>query len=245
MRDDYRKVSGMLYGIGLGPGNPDLITLRAKQILDEVNLIFVPKSGEDKSSYARSIVESVIKRKKNFVELIFPMTKDKKALNLYWQQAAEKIAQGIAVKKKAAFLTIGDPFIYSTYIYLLEILRLHFPRIKTETIPGITSYNAAACLSGMPLVKGNEKLAILPVTKNLNGLKEAFKTFDTVVLMKVGSKLDRVITLLKEISLSDNAVLVSRLGYSNECIVRNISKLKNKKLGYLSVIIVKKNNKGS
>lgn len=243
MRDDYKKVNtikGKLYGIGIGPGDPKLLTIKAKEVLNEVDIIFVPKSDDDGKSCARSIIEATTSGKKDFVELTFPMTKNKKTLNTYWQKAAGKIAKEVRKNKNAAFVTIGDPFIFSTYVYLFKILRQDFPDIDVETIPGISSFNAAASRLEFPLVEGNEKLAILPVTKNLKGLRETLKRFDTVVLMKVASKLDKVIHLLKEVKLIKNSVLISHIGHSNEVIIRDLSSIKDKKLGYLSVIIVKR-----
>jgi precorrin-2/cobalt-factor-2 C20-methyltransferase len=108
-----------------------------------------------------------------------------------------------------------------------------------ETIPGISAFNAAASLAQIPLVEGKERLAILPVTDDLRPLREAFREFDTVVLMKVGSKLERVVRLLDELNLIKNAVLVSHAGCPNEYIERDLSILSGKELGYLSVIIVR------
>ncbi|MDP3732129.1 MAG: precorrin-2 C(20)-methyltransferase [Candidatus Omnitrophota bacterium] len=240
MRDDYKKITGKLYGIGIGPGDPKLLTLRAKEILDTVNTIFVPKAKNDGRSYARSIVEAATSKLKNFIELTFPMTNDQKKLKFYWLRAARRIIKELKRKGTTAFVTIGDPFIYSTYIYLLETLRKNFPNIIVETIPGISAFNAAAASSGLPLLKGDEKLAILPVTNNLKGLKKTLKEFDTVVLMKVGSKLYRVISLLKEMGLIKNSVLISHAGQVSEKIINDLSSLKDKKIGYLSVIIIKR-----
>lgn len=230
---------GRLYGIGIGPGDPGLITLRAAEVLNQVDTIFTPKGNEDGESFARSIIEKVISGQKDFVDLTFPMTKDKKILNRYWRLAAGKIAKEVVNGKQVAFVTIGDPFIYSTYIYLLKTLERDFPEIDVETIPGISAFNAAASRAGFPLAEGDERLAILPVTKNLGGLREAFKKFDTVVLMKVGSKLDKVARLLKELKLIKKAVLVSHAGLKNEKIIHNLASLKDKKAGYLSIIIVR------
>lgn len=232
-------VNGRLYGIGIGPGDPKLLTLRAQEILNEVDTIFVPKASGGGKSCARSIVEAVILEPKKFIELTFPMTTDKKKLESYWLSAAKKIVEELKRDKDTAFVTIGDPFIYSTYIYLLETLRNNFPGIKSETIPGISAFNAAAAVVGMPLVKGEEKLAILPVTKNLKGVREALKEFDTVVLMKIGLKLASVIRLLKKMGLLDSSVLVSHAGQPNEKVVRDFNSLEDKKLGYLSVVIVR------
>ncbi len=240
MRNDHRKITGILYGIGIGPGDPKLLTVRAKEILDMVDTIFVPKAKDDGRSYARSIIEKATSKSKNFIELTFPMTKDQKKLKSYWLRAAQSIVRELKKGKTAAFVTIGDPFIYSTYIYLLKTLRNNFPGIEVETVPGITAFNAAAASSGLPLVKADEKLAILPVTNNLKGLKKTLREFDTVVLMKIGLKLDRVICILKKMKLIKNSVLVSHAGRANEKIIRDLSSLQDKKLGYLSVIIVKK-----
>jgi precorrin-2/cobalt-factor-2 C20-methyltransferase len=247
VRDDHKEGSnggpvkyGRLYGIGIGPGDPKLITLKGKEILDRVDLIFCPKGDEGGTSWARSIIEATTGAPKEFVELTFPMTRDKKVLKGYWQKAAGRIAEEMAKGKEGAFITLGDPFIYSTYIYLLKTLRHDFPHIEVETIPGITAFNAAAARAQVPLVQGEERLAVLPVTKTLKGLREAFEAFDTVILMKVGSKLDRVMALLKEMDLLKSSVLVSRLGHPEEKIISNLSSLEgDKRAGYLSVVIVK------
>lgn len=240
MRNDHKKIRGKLYGIGIGPGDPKLLTLKAKEILDTVDTIFVPKASDDGRSHARLIVGAAASGQKNFVELTFPMTKDKKMLETYWLRAARRIDKELKRGRTAAFVTIGDPFIYSTYIYLLETLRKNFPDIEVETVPGISAFTAAAASSSFPLVKGDERLAILPVTKNIGGLKKTLKEFDTVVLMKVGSRLERVISLLKEMRLIKSSVLVSHAGQAGEKIIRDLSSLQDKKLGYLSVIIVKR-----
>ena len=167
------------------------------------------------------------------------MTKDKAVLKRYWKKAAQRIVGEIKKSKQTAFVTLGDPFIYSTYIYLLKILKQDFPKINVETIPGISAFNAAASRASFSLLEGKEKMAILPVTETLEGIEDALETFDTVVLMKVGAKLQKVIRLLKQKGLAQNAVLVSRVGHPNEKIIRNISSLKDKELGYLSVILVR------
>lgn len=236
----FGAAQGRLYGIGIGPGDPKLVTIRAKEILDRVDIVFAPKGREDGTSCARSIVEAVTTKEKVFAELTFPMTKDKSILNRYWSRAAHRIAKEIKKGSEVAFVTIGDPFIYSTYVYLLKTLRKNFPDIKVETIPGVSAFNAAASTADLALVEGNERLAVVPVSKDLKGLKEALEDFDTVVLMKIGLKLDMVISLLKKLDLLKCAVLVSRVGHKDERIIYDLTSLRDKKTGYLSVIIVKK-----
>jgi len=235
---------GKLYGIGIGPGDPKLITLKAKEILDRCDTVFVPKSSDDATSWARSIVEEVTSTEKSFVELIFPMTKDRAILNRYWRRAANIIAKEVNKGERVAFVTIGDPFIYSTYVYLLKTMRRNFPDIEIETIPGISAFNAAAAASDFALVEGNERMAIVPVTESLENVREALEEFDTVVLMKVGAKLRKVALLLKEVGLAERAVLVSRVGHKGEKIISGLTSLRDKKMGYMSVIIVRKGGKG-
>ena len=242
MRQKHR---GKLYGIGVGPGDPKLLTLRAKEIIDQADIIFCPKGDEDGTSWARSIIETTTSAAKEFVELPFPMTRNKKVLKAYWQKAAKRIAQEVAKGKQGAFITLGDPFIYSTYIYLLGTLLQNFPDIEVETIPGISAFNAAAARAQVPLVQADETMAILPVRKDLKGLREALEAFDTVVLMKVGSKLDKVMALLGELGLLKHSVLVSHLGQPGEKMIHDLSSLnKVQREGYLSVIIVKVPRKG-
>jgi len=237
---------GKLYGVGIGPGDPKLLTLRAKEILEKVDLIFCPKGDEDKTSWARSIIEAMTSSPKEFVELTFPMSRNEKVLKAYWRKAARRIAEAVAKGKEAAFITLGDPFIYSTYIYLLRTLRQDFPSIEVETIPGISAFNAAAARAQVPLVQGDERLAILPVREDLRGLREAFEAFDTVILMKVGSKLHKVMSLFEELDLLENSVLVSRLGQPGEKMIHDLSSLNNaEREGYLSVIIVKIPKRGT
>lgn len=241
IEDKEKKAKkGKLYGIGIGPGDPKLVTLKAKEILDRADIIFVPKGNEDSSSWARSIVEAVVTAEKDFRELTFPMTKDRSILNKYWRDAAYMIAKEIKKGKEAAFVTIGDPFIYSTYIYLLQTIRSNFPDIDVETVPGVSAFNAASSRLRFPLVQGQERMAVVPVRKDLKGLREILLDFDTVVLMKVGSKLDKVVPLLKELDLVKNAVLISRVGHKDEKIIYNLASLRNKESGYLSVILVRK-----
>ena len=238
MRND-NNMTPKLYGVGIGPGDPKLLTLKAKEALEAAEVIFAPKGNEEGISVARKIIEQVIEGEKTYIELIFPMTKDKDVLKKYWKKAGQRIAGELRKGKQAAFVTLGDPFIYSTYIYLLKILKEDFPGIEVETIPGISAFNAAASRAGFPLLEGKERMAVLPVSETLDGIEAALDAFDTVVLMKVGRNLQKVIRLLKQKGLAQSAVLISRAGHPDEKVIRDIGSIKDKETGYLSVILVK------
>ena len=231
---------GKLYGVGIGPGDPKLLTLRAKEVIDQADIIFCPKGDEDGTSWARSIIETTTSGAKEFVELPFPMTRDKRVLQAYWEKAAGRIAEELSQGKQGAFITLGDPLIYSTYVYLLRTLLKNFPDIEVETIPGISAFTAAAARAQVPLVQGDERMAVLPVRSDLRGLREVLAAFDTVILMKVGSKLEKVVALLGELDLLKHSVLVSHVGQPGERMIHDLSSLKEvRREGYLSVIIVK------
>jgi precorrin-2/cobalt-factor-2 C20-methyltransferase len=138
-----------------------------------------------------------------------------------------------------AFITIGDPAIYSTFFYLYDKLLELNPKLDIEIIPGVSSINAAAARAGLSLGLADEKIVILPATYTDN-LKEMLERFDTVVLMKVHRVFDKVLTILNEMNLTNNAVYVSRAGMDDEKIFKNIRDIKEGDLNYFSVVIIKK-----
>ncbi len=228
---------GNFYGIGIGPGDPELLTLKAVRVIEKADYIFVPKASFKNESLALDIVKEFVKGKE-ICEQVYPMTKDKSVLNNAWFNAAKEIAEKITGGSSAAYLTLGDPFTFSTYIYLLQNIHKLIPNENIETIPGITSYNAAACMANFPLIESSMKLAVVPVSKNIEELRPILQSFDTVVLMKVAKKLDAVIDLLEELNLMDSSLFASYVGQKNSFITRNLTELKGEGKGYMSVIIV-------
>ena len=228
---------GNFYGIGIGPGDPELLTLKAVRVIKSVDYIFVPKASFKNESLALDIVKEFVKGKE-ICEQVYPMTKDKSVLNNAWYNAAKEIAEKITSGSSAAYLTLGDPFTFSTYIYLLQNIHKLIPTENIETIPGITSYNAAACMANYPLIESSMRLAVVPVSKNIEELRPVLQSFDTVVLMKVAKKLDAVIELLEELNLIDSSLFASYVGQKDSFITRNLAELKGEGKGYMSVIIV-------
>ena len=231
--------AGEFYGVGVGPGDKELITLKAVRIIKSVDCIFAPRADSKKSSLALDIVKDIASGKR-VIEQIYPMVRDKTKLESAWKDAANEIKDEIESGNNVAYLTIGDPLTFSTYCYLLQQLSKILPSQKIHTIPGITSYNAAASLANFSLIEQDEKLAIIPVSNEVSELRPVLKDFDTVVLMKVAKKLDEVIELLEEMKLIDNSLFASYVGFDNEFITRDLSSLKGSGRGDLSVIIVRK-----
>jgi precorrin-2/cobalt-factor-2 C20-methyltransferase len=230
-----------IYAVGVGPGDPELLTRKAERVLRQVPVICAPSANPTDSSYALSIVEGFIDRSRQevFVQT-FPMLKNSDELEPFWENAARKAADICRNGKDVAFLTIGDPFLYSTFLYVYRVLREKYPDVPVEVVPGITSINAAAIASGVPLAAASERLAVIPAAFEEKELRHVFLDFDTVVLMKVNRVFDRVYALLKELGLEKKAAFVRRVGSAEEEVVFDLDSLIGKKLDYLSLLIVKK-----
>src|SRR3989337_2947336 len=198
-----------LIGIGVGPGDPELLTVKAAKAIQNADTIMCPASDEDKPSIAFSIISSLIDKSKNqeIIKLIFPMTKDKDILEATW-------------KKNAVYLTIGDPYLYSTWIYMHKDIQLNHPEIKISVIPGIVSMFTFAAKVGISIAEGAEKVAIIPSCYDLSTGKEIAKHSDTMVFLKDGRYFDKVIDLLKESGFPDNSIFAigQDLGTENEII---------------------------
>jgi precorrin-2/cobalt-factor-2 C20-methyltransferase len=230
-----------VYAVGVGPGDPELITRKAERILRSVPVICAPTANPADSSYALSIIEPFIDRdRQEVVVQVFPMRRDQAGLEEFWQTAAAEVAERVANGQDVAFITIGDPFLYSTFLYLYQILRQQYPQIPVEVIPGVSSVTAAAIAAGMPLGQASERIAILPATFEEGNLRQLLQQFDTVVMMKVSSVFDAVYSLLVELGLDRNAAFVRRVGSTEQEVVTDLASLVGKKLDYLSLLIVKK-----
>lgn len=250
-------MNGKLYVVGIGPGDPGLLTLKAAAILEEVPVLLVPKGREEGTSLALSIIDGVVRLQgKKIVELHFPMMKTKRdqcaavvdqdhsnkdlsTLNEKWNTAAETILETLRGGQDAAFITIGDPSIYSTYFYIHERLLDKIPDLVIEIIPGISSINASAAQAGMSLGLGNERIAILPANY-LGSLEETLEKFDTVLLMKVNKVFDTVRDMLITRGLAETAVYTALVGMSDQRIIRDIRQVKEEDLNYFSLVIVRK-----
>lgn len=251
-------MTGSLYVIGVGPGDPELLTLKAVRILREVPCICVPKGRGEGSSLALSIAEKAVSLEdKEIIEAYFPMRKTKKIKNQEWARGGNKISPTLCeldtrwhetvemilsrLNKgvNVAFITLGDPTIYSTFFYLYDRLLELNPDLSIEIIPGVSSINAAASRAKISLGLADEKIAILPANY-VTELKEILKDFDTVVLMKVHKDFNKIISSLHDIDLLSNATYISRVGMEDERILRNLLEVKEQDLNYFSMVIVKR-----
>ena len=238
---------GRFYGVGVGPGNPELLTVRAVSILKNCQHVFVPKARSEGGSVALEIARPYVHRDTQLHELVFPMTADPEELAKRWKESAEAVAIVLETGTDACFLTLGDPFVYSTYIYLLRALNTRLPGLEIITVPGITSFCAAAALANFPLGEGKELVTIVPTADDLTAVRRALQSGGTVVLMKIGKRLHDILDLLDEAQLLDHSVFVARAGLEGQRVVLDLRELRLKlraeapEAGYLSVVLVHAN----
>ncbi|HXI09255.1 MAG TPA: precorrin-2 C(20)-methyltransferase [Thermodesulfobacteriota bacterium] len=238
------KRPGTFYGVGVGPGDPELLTVKAVNVLKGADVIAVPRSSDssaDGLSQALQIAKRAVDLEgKDILELLFPMTKDWDALASARREAAAKVATELDSGRSVAFITLGDPMLYSTFSYLVPFVTELSPGAPVRVVPGITSFGAAASTVGAPLAEADEKVMIVPAAYDLGEVSGLLDSADTLVFMKVNRRFDRLLDLLVSKGLERKAFLVSRAGWPEERVVADIKKLRGVKLDYFSTLIVKK-----
>jgi len=236
-----------LIGIGVGPGDPDLLTVKAVKAIQNADIIMCPASKEERPSIALSVVESIIDKSKNqeIIKLIFPMTKDKDILKATWKKNAKIMAQTVLSGKNVVYLTVGDPYLYSTWIYMHKDLTENYPEMNISVIPGIVSMFTFASKVGVSIAEGAEKVAIIPSCYDLSSVKEIAKNSESMIFLKDGRYFDQVIDILKESGFPDDSIFAigQDLGTDHE-IVRKLTlgEVNDETLTtkYFSILVVKR-----
>lgn len=201
-------MSGTLYGLGLGPGDPDLITRKAARLIESATHIAYPSlAGGD--SFARAIAADLIPPGAQEIRMDVPMTRDRAPAQAAYDTGAEQIASVLAQGHDVVCLCEGDPFFYGSFMYLFARLR---DRFAVETIPGVTSLTACAAAAGMPLTARNEVMTVLPGPLPDAALRDHLRTADTLVVMKVGRHLPRLRNLLESEGLTGTYIERATLG---------------------------------
>ena len=189
-------IHSKLYCIGCGPGDPDLLTLKAINLIKNADIIYTPTAREGKPSVALSIVEKFINKGTEVHQLIFPMVKDFSKLKENWKNNALEITNSIRDGKKTVYLTVGDPSLYSTWIYIYKELIEKHKDIEVEIVPGITSIFSFSAEIKTPIGEGEEIIGIVPACYDLERLKIAAKCCDTLIFLKDGRYFNSVIETL-------------------------------------------------
>ena len=159
--------------VGCGPGDPELLTLKAIKAIENADVLACPTSKEGKPSIALSVISSLLENSKHqIINLVFPMTKDRDILEATWDKNTRILADTVKSGKKVVYLTVGDPYLYSTWIYLHRELVSKYPEIKVSVIPGIVSMFTFASKVGVSLAEGAEKFTVIPSCYDLSQVKE-------------------------------------------------------------------------
>ncbi|ULL14003.1 precorrin-2 C(20)-methyltransferase [Paenibacillus sp. H1-7] len=232
---------GTLYGLGVGPGDPELITVKAFRILKESPVIAYPRKKMGAKSYALTITELYVNtEEKTMIGLTFPMTRDREALEMQWSKTVSTVYEHLEQGKDVAFVTEGDPMIYSTFIHLMRLMMERHPEVEIRSIPGISSINASASRLGIPLADGDEQIAIVPATDDYDTMRTAIENHDCIVFIKVAKVIDLMIMVLRDLGLVDKAAVLTKVTSSEEMIWRDITELQGKGLEYLTLMVVRK-----
>jgi len=225
------------YGVGVGPGDPELLTLKAVKILEKTDVLILPESDKNKKNIAYEIAADYINPGAEVVSLEFPMVTDGEIINRAGQSAAQVVERNVLRGKNTAFITLGDPSIYSTYGYIVKHLS---PAVEIETIPGITSFCAAAAQVNRPLAEGDEILSIIPATSSRRTIEMAMDCTKSLVFMKVYNQKDKVLKLLEEYDLKDQSVLVQKVGFTDGSVYTDLKRALEGEKQYLSIILSRK-----
>ncbi len=231
--------SGTLYGIGVGPGDPELITLKSVKILNHVDVVFAAASTKNDYSLAVNIAKTHIPEKTSVKMLSFPMTRDKEETQKSWKDHALTIIKELEQGRNAAFVTLGDPLTYSTFAYILRHIKALAPQISVETIPGITSYQAAAACLNTPLAEGEESLMVVSGVGGGDRLREVSGKPENVVFLKAYRNVEDINAALDETGLFKNCAGVTNCGREGQEIIKDIKEFNTKKPDYWTLIIAK------
>lgn len=233
-------IPGTLYGIGVGPGSPDLITLRAVSVLRKTRVVLAASSTRNDYSTALGIARPHLPEAVEVVRMAFPMTREAGSLAKAWEENAHMAAAPLLRGEDAAFITLGDPLIYSTFGYLMRTMASLYPHIPVTVVPGVTSFQAAAAATRTVLCETDENFMLLPGVMTESRLRDDLRAADNAAILKTYRALSHIRAALAE-EPEKEAVFVSRLGLDGEVIapLGDAPEIPN----YLSLILATKKNR--
>ncbi len=227
---------GTFYGVGVGPGDPELITLKAARILAEVDLVLYPAEAHGGPSVSRRIITPLNLPDDKCQAVYMGMSRDRSNDLKTYETVVTEIGHELRQGNSIAWITQGDPLFYSTFMYLYEQVQSQFPEAPIEIVPAVTSPSAAAAKAGIPVARLDEKVAVVPAVYGIEGLPALIDQFATVFLMKVNSVFDQLLEILPTLPPSVQAVYVERVGTPEERVVTDLETLRGEKLPYFSLV---------
>ncbi len=229
---------GQLWGIGVGPGDPELITVKALNCLQRCPVVTFPAGRNGRLGMAQTIVAPWLNSEQMQVPLWFPYVQDATTLETAWQTAATQVGQYLRQGQDVVFATEGDASFYSTFTYLAEAVQQQQPQVQIHTVPGVCSPLAAAAALGQPLTVQQQRLTILPAMHTLDALETALDQAEVVVLMKVAAVYEPVWAILQKRELLSQSRVIAHVSSPNQLIYDNLGNHPQLSLPYFSLLIV-------
>lgn len=227
---------GRLYGVGVGPGDPELLTVKAARVLADAPVVFAPQAAGSADSLALSAARRYIDESRQrliYASFVMGGTSDG-----VWAEAAERIARHLLDGADVAFLTQGDPMLYGSFMYVMQKVQAAHPQIPIEVVPGVTSITAAAAAAKLPLVSHGERLAVLPAMYGIDDLRAVLAAYDTVVLMKVNRRALAAVAALESEGALSRCVFARRATTPRELIAFSLRELDPEDVDYFSMLIL-------
>jgi precorrin-2/cobalt-factor-2 C20-methyltransferase len=238
-------MAGTFYGVGLGPGDPELITQKAARVLREVDCIFLPASKNSGSSVARRIVAPLQLPESKFRPVGLCMGRDRRQDRRTYCETADAIAIEVHQGNSAAWIAEGDPLLYSTFLHVYAEMRERHPDVRTEIVPGISSPHAAAARAGMPMAYLDELVALVPAVYALDRVPALLEEFASVFLLKVNSVFDRLLDLLPSWRQDIEAMYLENIGTPEERMITDLEALRGQELPYFSLVLLRSRSAAS
>ena len=238
------ETNGQFIGVGVGPGDPELITLKALRLIQRAEVVSYLANAEGGSQAKAIAVEafSGVAHEQNEIAIVMPMSTDRTLANDAYDQGAERIAAELRQGKNVVFLCEGDPLFFGSFAYLLERLETEF---ACQVVPGVSSINAASSALNHPLTVLKESFAVVSGRHSAAQIDRALEHHDSVVIMKAGRARPRILTALRKTNRMQDAQYLEYIGRENERIVKDVSTLEDKAGPYFSLFVVTKSERGT
>lgn len=228
------------YCIGVGSGDPELLTIKAKNILENIDVILMMRGSDDKKSIVCTIIEDCLNSEAEKIFIDYPMQINHNVLMQMGENIASIISENVENGKNVALAILGDPSVYSTYGYVLKNIP---PGIPIETVPGVTSFCAAAAITNRPLVETNEILSIIPLEASSEKIDSVLMESHAIVMMKLNDNEEKAVKFLEKYGLDSQGVLVQRCGFSDASVKEEVIDALKENKERLSILLTRKDKK--
>lgn len=225
------------YGIGVGPGDPDLLTIKAVATLQNLDILIVPAGNKNGDSEALNIVKNHLPQNIQIFHRHFPMTYDQDKKSVIWDTISDEICVLVRNGKNVGFITLGDPMLYSTYGYLIKRL---YHQIHVITVPGVSAYASIASGYNHVLVEGDTPLVIYPCVDHFEAIEQTIQSYDSIVLMKVYKSFEKIKEIIIKHNLEPYSLIVSDYGKENEIHYKDIHHVNKDQISYFTTILINK-----